>query len=186
MLSPFLQKLLFVNQFGINEGVINILGDRYIMLNAHSVLTLQEIDKTKIYNAAKKSSKSDISGIVEHAEVYKNLKSQELQNIAQLSKKIGKNDDGIIKTLEMIFGVYGLGKLEIIDIDNAKKKAILNLKDSTIALTHLNKAKSKTPVCVLTAGILAGIFSYIFQKDVDCVEKNCSGKGEAFCQFEVS
>jgi predicted hydrocarbon binding protein len=186
-LSPFIQKLLFVNQFGINDGIVNLMGDRYILLNAKSILSLQEIDKTKVYNTAKKAAKKDLSGIVEHAEVYKNLKTQELKNIAELSKKIGKNDDGVIKTLEMIFNIYGLGKLNIVNLDNEHKKAQLKIINSTIGQEHLKiEKKSKNPVCAITSGILAGIFSYIFNKDVECAEKSCIGKGDESCQFEVS
>ena len=53
MLSPLLQKLLFVNQFSIANGKVEILGSRHIMLDVSSIISLQEIDKTKVYNAGK-------------------------------------------------------------------------------------------------------------------------------------
>jgi predicted hydrocarbon binding protein len=186
MLSAFLQKLLFINQFEINEGRITILGNKHIMLDASSMLALQEIDKSKIYELGKKSSKSNLDNLVEHAQVYKNIKSQELSNIAELSKKIGKTDDGVLKTLQTMFEVYGLGKLQILDLDNKKNSALIQLNDSSIAATQLKKGKSKTPACTLTSGVLAGIFSYIFGKDVNCVEKKCKAKGDSFCSFEIS
>ena len=155
------------------------------MLNAESMFTLQNIDKSKTYGEAKKSSKSDLSELIEHAEVYKGLKTQELATIAQLSKKIGKTDEGTIKTLETIFEIYGLGNLEILDLNNKDKKAILRITNSTMAKMQLKRTKSKTPVCTLTAGILAGIFSHIFGKNVDCKEKTCLAKGQEFCEFNV-
>ena len=182
-LSSFLQKLLFINEFGIKDGEIKLLEDRYIMLNASNIMALQEIDKNGLYEACKKTSKKDISKLVKHANVYKNIKTQELKNIAELSKKIGKTDEGIIKTLEMIFEVYGLGKPEIQEIKNDKKTATIKIRNSTLAE---NQKKSKYPVCSVTAGILAGIFSYIFGKDVDCTEPKCKAKGDEFCMFEVA
>lgn len=182
MLSPLLQKLLFVNQFNIADGRIDILGNRYIMLNAADIIALQEIDSTKMYKTAKNMSKDNIKSLVEHAAVYKNIKDQSLKNIAELSKKIGKSDEGVIKTLQSLFEVYGLGKLEIMDLDNKNNRALLKIRDSTLGKVK----KSKNAVCTLTAGVLAGIFSYIFKKDVDCVETDCIAKGKESCLFEVS
>jgi len=183
MLSSFLQKLLFVNQFDLKDGKIQILGNRYIMINAESISALQEIDKDEIYNASKKSSTDDLSKLVKHANVYRNMKNTELKSIAELSKKIGKTDDGIMRTLETIFEIYGLGDLNIVKLDNSNKTALLKINDSTIALAQ--KETSKSPVCAITAGILAGIFSFVFGKDVDCVEKKCKASGAAWCEFNI-
>jgi len=185
MLSSLLQRLLFVNQFNIIDGKVEVLGTRYIMLDASDLLVLQEIDKTKCYKAAKDGTKSNLKELVEHANVYEGMKDQSLKNIAELSKKIGKTDEGVIKTLQSLFEIYGLGKLQILNLDNEKKKANLRVSDSSLAKAQLKKGKSKTPVCTLTSGILAGIFSYIFKKDVDCIETNCLGKGSQFCEFEI-
>jgi len=185
-LSSFLQKLLFVRQFSINKGKIEVLGNRYIMLDASDLLVLQDIDKTKMYERAKEISKKNLKSLVEHAQVYKNIKTQSLKNIANLSKKIGKSDEGVIKTLQQIFEIYGLGKLNLLDLNNKDKKVILNIPNSALSDACLQNKKSKTPVCTLTAGILAGIFSYIFDKDVDCIETKCRACGAETCDFKIS
>ena len=185
MLSSLLQRLLFVNQFSIIDGKVEILGNRYIMLDSNDLLVLQEIDKTKMYKAVKDGSRSNIQNLVEHAQVYKGIKDQSLKNIAELSKKIGKSDEGVIKTLQSLFDIYGLGKLEILDLDNKNSKAKLKVKDSSLALAQIKKGKTRATVCTLTAGVLAGIFTYIFEKNVDCAENTCLAKGDDFCEFEV-
>jgi predicted hydrocarbon binding protein len=185
MLSPFLQRLLFVNQFTIADGKVELLGDRYIMLNASDLFKLQELDRTKMYSIMKSASLNNIKEIVEHAQVYKSMKDQSLRNIAELSKKIGKSDEGVIMTLQSIFDIYGLGKLHILDLDNKKQCASLKIENSSIALEQVKMGKTKTPACTLTAGILAGMFTYIFNKRVDCVEKKCIGKGDQMCEFEI-
>ena len=185
-LSALLQKLLFIKKFSAEKGKIEILDSRYVLLNAESLLVLQEIDKTKMYKVIKDASKSNMKKLVQHASVYKNIKDQSLKNIAELSQKIGKSEEGIVKTLQSLFEIYGLGDLEIVELDNENHKASLRIRDSSLAYYQLKKGKSKEPVCSLTAGILAGIFSYLFKKEVDCVEINCHAQGNDLCEFKVS
>ncbi len=186
-LSSFLQKLLFVNKFTIKDGEINLLDNPYIMLDASILLTLQEVDESKMYQGMKEGSKKNLKNLVKHAKVYKNIKNQSLKNLAELSKSISKSEEGVIKTLQEIFDVYGLGKMEIEELDNSGKEAKIKITNSTIAKETLKKyeKKSKTPVCTLTAGILAGIFSFLFKKNIDCVEKSCLAKGDDYCFFLV-
>lgn len=188
MLSPFLQKLLFVNQFEVNNGKITLLGDRKIMLDASIILALQETDETKAYDMAKKIGFENISGAVEHAKVYGAIKNAMIKELAILGEKIGETDEGTIKTLENFFNVYGLGLMSIRDINNEQKTALIELKESAIADAWLasHKAKSKTTVCTLTAGVLAGLFSYIFGKDIDCREQKCKAQTEDSCFFKVA
>lgn len=186
-LSPIIKKLLFVRQFDIDEGKIKLLGDREIMLHASALLELQEIDETKLYDIAKQSSLKQLSGAVEHAKVYSKMKDVFIEEIASLGKKIGETDQGVIKTLQEIFEVYGLGQMTIEDIDNSGKKASIIIRDSTIADEWGEKhgGKSKAAICTITAGVLAGIFSYIFGKTVDCVETKCKAEGNSYCMFNI-
>jgi len=188
VLSPILKKLLFVRQFDIDNGKITLLGDREIMLSASAILELQAIDESKLYAAAKKSAFRDISGIVEHAKVYDKMKSVFISDIARLGAKIGETDVGVLKTLQDLFNVYGLGEMSIADINNTKKQALINIKDGTLAEEFLKKkrARSKEAVCTLTAGVIAGVFSYIFGKEVDCVEAKCKAQGYSNCMFKVA
>jgi len=186
--SPILKKLLFVRQFDIDQGRINLLGEREIMLNASAVLELQEIDETKLYDLAKKSSFKSLIDFVEHAKVYDKIRDNFIVNIAKLGKKIGETDAGTIRTLQEIFNVYGLGEMSIQEINNSEKEALIAIKSSTVAEEWVKKHKgsSKTPVCTITSGIIAGMFSYIFSKEVDCVEAKCQAKGASFCLFKVA
>jgi predicted hydrocarbon binding protein len=185
-LSPFLQRLLFVKQFNIIDGKVEILGNKYIMLDAANLLVLQDIDKTRMYNIMKDGGKKSIKELVEHAAVYKTIKSQELKNIAEIAKKVGESDEGVISALQTIFEIYGLGKLKILDLNNEEKKVVLRIEKSTLAEEHKKKKGKKDKVCTLTAGILAGIFSYIFKKDVNCAEENCLAQGKQYCDMIIN
>ena len=186
MLSPLLQKLLFVRQFSIDNGKIDIFGSRYIMLNASALVELQNIDETKIYMAGRESSFAGMKNLVEHVKVYNKIKDLFLRNIAELGRKIGATDEGMIKTLQDIFNLYGLGSLEIIELDNKNKKAVIKIKDSSIAQEYVKKnGKSKNPVCTLTAGVLAGMFSYIMNQKIECIETKCLAQGASECVFKI-
>jgi len=187
-LSPILKKLLFVRQFSIDEGKIELLGGREIMLNASAILELQNIDESKLYDLGKKSGFKNISVAVEHAKVYKRIKDVFIDEIADLSKKIGQTDEGTLRMLQEIFNVYGLGEMSIEKIDNKEKEAIVVIRESTIAQEwrSKNRKHSKNPVCTLTAGVIAGVFSYLMGKQIDCVETQCLAQGRSYCAFKVA
>jgi predicted hydrocarbon binding protein len=187
MISPFLQKLMFVRQFSIADGKIDLLGQNYVMLDALALYEMQKIDQTKLYEALKNSALKNMAEAVESAKVYKNVRDVFLESIAKLGNKIGQSDQGTLMTLREIFNVYGLGSLEIVNLDNSKKQALLRLNGSTIAQEYKKKySKSKCTVDVVASGILAGIFSYVFKKQVDCVEKKCIAAGDGYCEFYVA
>jgi len=185
MLSPLLQKLLFVKQFSMGSGKIDLLGSSYTMLDSSSLLALQNVDKTKMYSIAKSSTKAQVKSIVDHAQVYKGIKDESLRNIAELGKKVGNSDQGMIKTIQDIFDLCGLGKLEISDLNNKDKEATLKVHDSSLALAHVAKYKTKAKACAITAGTLAGVFTYLFDKNVECTEVKCKAEGQDFCVFEI-
>lgn len=188
VLSSFLQKLLFVNQFSINDGKVNLLGSNYVMLESSDIILLQEIDNSKAYAFGKSIAKKQISNIIEHAKVYNGIKTDSIKSIIELNKKLQGSEDGKIKVLEDLFNLHGLGKLEIVNLDNKNKEAILNIKRSTIAEEYLKnkgKSKGKKCSCVLTAGILAGMFTFLFDKEVECMEEQCLAEAKDVCIFKI-
>gem|GEM_PF-1728992 len=187
MLSPLLKKLLFVRQFSVADGKISILGKRHVMLPDDALLELQNIDNSRLYDIVKDATFKQLAEFIEHAAVYKQLKEVMLLDILALSKKLGAGEEGALRTLQDVFDVYGLGKLVIIDLDNTRKRVSARVYESSIAQAWLakNKTKSKTATCTLTAAVLAGIFSYLFKKSVDCVEGKCLAKGNSCCEFLI-
>jgi predicted hydrocarbon binding protein len=187
MLSPLLKKLLFVRQFSIDNGKIDILGNKHIMLSEDVLLELQEIDDAKLYNLVKDSTLNQLSKFVEHAKVYRQLKDVIAIDISSLSRKMGAGSEGVIKTVQDIFDIYGLGKMTIASLDNSKKQAVVRIQSSSIAEAYLkkNKRRSSKPICAITAAVIAGIFSYLFGKKVDAIEGKCKARGNDFCEFIV-
>jgi len=165
MLSAFIKKLLFARQFLIMDGKIEVLGTPQVMLSSLALAELQIINKKKVYSLIK-----DV--------IHKNFVSY--------GKKLGAKGPDMLLNLEEIYETLGLGKLEIVDLDAKKKKAIVKVHHSPVAETHIkNKIKSKEPVCISIAGALAGMFTFLLGKQVDCTETDCVVLGKKFCQFMV-
>lgn len=58
----------------------------------------------------------------------------------------------------------------------------VNIFDSAVARTLGNVGK---PVCHIYAGLLAGFFSGLTKKELDCIEINCYAMGETYCKFLI-
>ena len=141
MLSPFLKKLIFVRQFFIMDGKIEILGEKQIMLPFDAVSHLQNDKTFEIMN-------------------------QEMKRVMDYyAKKMGANPSGMIKTVQDIYETMGLGKMQIIKLDNVKKEIVIRLMNAGV----INPT--------LVSGVLCGLFSFVFNKDL--TEKNIGVKKSA-------
>ena len=160
MLSQFVKKLMFARQFSMEDGKIEMLGSREVMLPVNFVASF---DKS-IYAQAKKAS---------------------VGMLQKLAKKLGLKGPTLMNTAIQIYDSYGLGKM-IIKTMNGSKSALVEVKESPIvAELRMRGEKPKAPACFLTAGVLAGTMSVILSKDMDAKEIRCAAKGDGVCQFEV-
>jgi hypothetical protein len=69
------------------------------------------------------------------------------------------------------------------DVDLSQQKngfMFVNIFDSVVARTLGDVGK---PVCHIYAGLLAGFFSGLVKKDLNCIEIHCYAMGETFCKF---
>jgi hypothetical protein len=85
--------------------------------------------------------------------------------IADYAKKVGGSEEGMLANITYIFETFGLGKLELSDLDNKNKRCIIRLHNPTLGDQKI------------TASVLAGTFSFLFQKDVNA-ELKPGRKGE--------
>jgi len=154
MLSPFLKKLLFVRQFLIDNGKIEILGESHIMLPSDLLAELQAINKEKVHSLVKKHIHSTM-------ETY--------------SKKMGSTTQGLLKSSQDIFETFGLGQFQILKLDNTKKSAVVTISKSSI-FDSGNKLKIKeADRCILEAS-LEGMFHFLFKTEVKVTGKS-NGRG---------
>jgi predicted hydrocarbon binding protein len=160
MLSAFLKKLLFARQFNIANGSIEVLGTSQVMLPSDVVVALQTLDEKRYYDVIK-------SGVKNNLDAY--------------MRKVGSTSEGSFQITSNIFETFGIGKPEVVILDQKRKSATVRFHNPPVAAacqeTHLSD-------CVLLPAALAGMFSSLFGKDVDCDIKKCSIKGE-LCEYVV-
>lgn len=165
MISPFLKKLMFARQFLIENGKIEIIKLRNMMISPNFILSLQEKDPDKLYGLSKKVMKKDLEFF---------------------NEKISLSGAASLNRIEEIYEALGFGKINIVDIDRKKKRSTVNILNSPIAKAHLVDHKnSPEPKCHFIAGKISGMFSFLFKEDVDAKEVKCIAKGDDFCQFIV-
>ncbi len=130
MLSPFLKKLLFVRQFFMTDGKIEILGEKQIMLPHSAILSLQ------------------------HPEMFDTVSKEVKASMVLYGKKMGSSSSGMTKSVQDIYETMGLGKMEIIKLDSDKKETVLRIVNMTFTDT------------TLVEGVLCGLFSFLFNKEL--------------------
>lgn len=78
------------------------------------------------------------------------------------------------------FTTQGWGNWEV-DLSEQKNGFMfVNIFDSAVARTLGDVGK---PVCHIYAGLLAGFFSNLVKKDLNCIEIQCYAMGETYCKF---
>ena len=150
MLSSFLKKLLFARQFFMIDGKIEVLGKKQVMLPSDVMSALDNLN-TK--------------------EAYANVKNAVKKDVEDYAKKLGSSEEGILKNIDDIFGTFGLGKLEMVNLNFKKKACILRLHNSP-----LKQMSGKTSEFHIIGAILSGVFSFLFKKDVDAKQTNSTGE----------
>jgi len=95
----------------------------------------------------------------------------------------GFHGEKLANFLERYFVASGWGTISNVDLDFEGKKAIVHVANNPIASRMHGKAES--PRDHILRGVLAGIFSSVFQEPVECVETHCVALGESGCEFII-
>ncbi|BDM83701.1 V4R domain-containing protein [Acaryochloris marina] len=78
------------------------------------------------------------------------------------------------------FTSQGWGNWEVDLEDQTNGFMFINIFDSAVARTLGDVGK---PVCHIYAGLFAGFFSQLTQKELSCIETQCYAMGETYCKF---
>ena len=103
--------------------------------------------------------------------------------IKQFDLHFGLSSGKSLTLFHDFFTASGWGGVEITNIDDTEKRAIISVSNSPMA-TAL-KGKVKFPVDHMLRGVLAGIFSNYFKLPMECVETKCFALGDKNCEFVV-
>jgi predicted hydrocarbon binding protein len=113
----------------------------------------------------------------------------------QLGKAAGEKDgsdlmneigeERILENLPELVNLYiaqGWGIPELIDLSIEPLKATIRLDDCF----ECKPRNSMTPASNFIRGHLAGLGKAFFDKEVECIERKCVAKGDAYCEFEAA
>ena len=141
MLSAFFKKLMFARQLSMTEGRVNILGKPQIILPINVLPCMCESPQ-KTYEQIKGTIKKDIK---------------------HYAQTIGSDERNILNNVKDIYEIFGLGKLVVFDVNGKTKTCRVRVVESPY-----HEHKHSSPAAAITPGILAGMFSYVFAKDIEC------------------
>lgn len=123
-----------------------------------------------MYNIGKEWGKQD-------ATFFRQWFVSEYQYEEDISKK---NLHYVLEAWWWPFTSQGWGNWDVDLSEQNNGFMFINVFDSAVARTLGNVGK---PVCHIYAGLLAGFFSDLVQKDLNCIEIQCYAMGETYCKF---
>lgn len=171
MLSAFISKLLLARQLALTEREFKILERNFYLQPMKQFSLLQK-------NFEKKFGKKILK------EIY-NSSKQSFYEICKDMRKFSASEKAFFDAILNLINHFGFGEIEIVEMNEKEFRVIIQMK-SNFAKEYIKEfGKQKSCVDYLLSGILAGFFSEYFNKDVECDEKNCIAKGNAFCNFVI-
>gem|GEM_PF-808576 len=103
--------------------------------------------------------------------------------IPSFGAEFGLRGKPLVDFLEKYFVASGWGTISNIDLDFEAKKAIVRVSNNPVSSRlHFRAA---APADHILRGVLAGIFSRVFEEKMDCVETHCCALGEQECEFII-
>ncbi len=94
----------------------------------------------------------------------------------------GFSDEEIIRFMVEMGPQIGWGRFELEKFDGNKKVLIVSVYHSPFAEGY---GPSSKPVCHMIRGVLAGMASLIFRKEIESKEVSCLARGDEYCRFEI-
>ncbi|MEM5793790.1 MAG: V4R domain-containing protein [Candidatus Aenigmatarchaeota archaeon] len=166
---PILKKIFYKPEKGeliLNKQRLVFMSARMLPSIHLAILkTIGEIANVEIYKSCEKSANN----------YYKNWKKF-------LPKDLTKEE--VIKEFLKYLEYWGFGSVDIISLEVEKEiKSLIRIYGCSFSQYY---EKPNKPVCYITAGIIAGLFSAILNKKVSVKERKCKAVGDNFCEFEVS
>ena len=167
LLNRFYDKFIYANSLKYRHNNFFLIDLPFLLCPAALLSGLLETNdpefEKKLYLAIKES-------------VAKHL-------IPSFGTEFGFRGKKMVAFLEQYFVASGWGSIKNVDLDFGEKKAIVLVLNNPIA-SRLH-SKPKAPADHILRGILAGLFSRVFEERVDCVETHCCALGESNCEFII-
>jgi predicted hydrocarbon binding protein len=114
-----------------------------------------------------------------YLEIKKGTRDYFLQKVTDL----GIDKQRQLKFVEEFFIGSGWGDIQVVDLNNESKRAIIVVDNSPFVAAL--KGKTKIECDVFIRGVFAGLFSRIFDTAIECVEVECAALNAERCKFIV-
>lgn len=167
MLNNFFDKFIFTNSLRYTHNNFYLMNIPFVIFPVDALNELFSKNDSdfnvKIYSAIKASVKNDL--------------------LKQFNIDFGLNGNKSLELVEQFFTASGWGNLQNVNLDLQKNHAIVSVSNSPFASELAGKISTESDH--LIRGVLAGLFSYAFNEDVDCVETKCLCTGGEQCQFII-
>jgi len=164
MLNNFFDKFIFTNNIKYTHSNFFLMNIPFVMAPVETLIGIASVNdvefQKKIYLAVKQSTKDAL---------FKDL---------TLSFSDKKKE---LEFVENFFTASGWGNIQSIDVQFEAKKAIIIADNSPFASAL--KGKVSLPVDSFLRGTLAGIFTKLFDEEMDCVEIECAALSSERCKF---
>lgn len=99
---------------------------------------------------------------------------------AKFRQTFNLDDRQIVEFMANMGTQIGWGKFDVLEFDPGDQRLIMTVKSSPFA----EAAKpSESPVCHFIRGVLAGMCTGLFGKEVQSFEETCLAKGDPLCRF---
>ncbi|MBI4210392.1 MAG: hypothetical protein HY544_02705 [Candidatus Diapherotrites archaeon] len=166
MLNSFYDKFIFTNGIQYTHSNFYLVNMPFVMLPADLLAGIAAAED----GAANRH-------------MYKAIKEAVRQNVRKdFQIDFGVEGEKGLEFMQAYFIASGWGQMEFNDINSEKGHALISVANSPVAANCKN---AKAPVDTVLRGILAGIFSTHFRKDVECVEVKCAALNAQQCDFIV-
>lgn len=167
MLNTFYDKFIFTNGLKYRHNNFFLINLPFLICPTELLAGLLETGNTEFERQLYLSVKRSVNNHL----------------IGQFGTDFGFKGEKMVNFLERYFVASGWGNIKNVDLDLEAKKAIVRVTNNSLAL-RLHK-KHGMPIDHILRGIFAGLFSHVFQQNIDCVETHCTALGEADCEFIV-
>jgi predicted hydrocarbon binding protein len=155
--------------FDRDKGGLFFKEVRYLLIRPETLIVLQKLVEEELGEKASQILfKSGFAG--------GSLSSKKYRDVFKLS-----NEDIIHFIIEMGSHI-GWGRFELEELDLSLKRLVVRVYHSAFAESY---GTSPTSVCHFIRGVLSGMASVIFEKEIEAKELSCLAKNDTSCRFEI-
>ena len=157
-------------QFNSEKGGLFYEGVRYLLIRPETLSTFQKaVEKEIGQKASQVLFQAGFQGGALSSKTYR--------------ETFGLSDEEIIHFMIEMGPQIGWGRFELEKFDPSEKILIVKVYHSAFADAY---GLSTTSVCHFIRGVLGGMASVIFRREIVGKELTCLSKGDKYCRFEIT